>query len=109
MNKKDKRKLCKIYDDLNDQINDIFHVIPNKYREYDIEYYKKVNEVIKELNQKVKDTVYNMLDELEAEDLYLEEFTDPHSGCYSYPNCDEAPLGCCVEHGLDAEPYGHRD
>ena len=34
---------------------------------------------------------------------------DPHIGCYSYPNCDIDPNGCCVEHGMDAEPYGHRD
>jgi hypothetical protein len=34
---------------------------------------------------------------------------DPHMGCYSYPNCDIDPNGCCVENGDDAIPYGHRD
>ena len=37
---------------------------------------------------------------------------DPHLGCYSWPNCDEAQLGCvvaCREMGLEPEPYGHRD
>jgi len=32
-----------------------------------------------------------------------------HIACYSYPNCDEAPAGCLVINGSDAEPYGHRD
>ena len=36
-------------------------------------------------------------------------YHDPHIVCYSYPNCDEAPSGCVVENGNDAEPYGHRD
>lgn len=40
----------------------------------------------------------------------VEEFDDdPHLGCFSYPNCDIDPNGCCVLHGMDAEPYGHRD
>lgn len=34
---------------------------------------------------------------------------DSHVGCYSYPNCDLDPNGCCVLNGNDAEPYGHRD
>ena len=34
---------------------------------------------------------------------------DPHLGCYSYPNCDEAPTGCRVVMGEDVEPIGYRD
>ena len=34
---------------------------------------------------------------------------DPHLACFSYPNCDEAPIGCCVVMGKDVEPIGHRD
>ena len=34
---------------------------------------------------------------------------DPHLGCYSYPNCDEAPTGCRVIMGKDVEPIGYRD
>ena len=34
--------------------------------------------------------------------------SDPHQFCYSYPNCDIDPNGCCVENGDDAIPYGHR-
>ena len=33
---------------------------------------------------------------------------DEHIGCYSYPNCDEDPLGCSVRHGNGVEQYGHR-
>jgi hypothetical protein len=32
-----------------------------------------------------------------------------HLGCPSYPNCDEAPLGCRVSMGDNVEWYGHRD
>jgi len=35
--------------------------------------------------------------------------TDPHLGCYSYPNCDIDPNGCCVLMGAEVEPYGARD
>jgi len=38
---------------------------------------------------------------------YIKEFG--HIGCYSYPMCDIAPLGCMLEMGADVEPYGHRD
>ena len=41
-----------------------------------------------------------------SEKIYEE---DAHVACYSYPNCDEAPNGCSVKNGKDAEPYGHRD
>ena len=34
---------------------------------------------------------------------------DRHIGCYSYPNCDIDPNGCCILMGDDAEQYGHRD
>jgi|TARA_Y100000031_G_scaffold127406_1_gene145053 hypothetical protein len=34
---------------------------------------------------------------------------DNHIGCYSYPNCEDAPLGCHQVMGEDAEPYGWRD
>lgn len=32
---------------------------------------------------------------------------DPHVGCFSYPNCDEAPLGCSYQN-RNPEPYGHK-
>jgi hypothetical protein len=35
---------------------------------------------------------------------------DPHMGCPSYPMCDEDPMGCIIEQGIDnVEWYGHRD
>jgi hypothetical protein len=34
---------------------------------------------------------------------------DKHLGCPSYPNCDEAPMGCVVQSREDVEWYGHRD
>ena len=34
---------------------------------------------------------------------------DPHIACFSYPNCDEAPLGCIAVMGSDVEPYGNKD
>ena len=34
---------------------------------------------------------------------------DKHLGCPSYPNCDEAPMGCTVQSGGNVEWYGHRD
>ena len=34
---------------------------------------------------------------------------DKHLGCPSWPNCDEAPMGCIVESGGGVEWYGHRD
>ena len=34
--------------------------------------------------------------------------TDPHIGCYSYPMCDEAPIGCVFVMGDEVEPIGHR-
>lgn len=37
------------------------------------------------------------------------EYVDPHIVCYSYPNCDEAPMGCHHVMGDDVEAYGHRD
>tara|TARA_Y100000004_G_C8729287_1_gene333603 strand:+ start:31 stop:456 length:426 start_codon:yes stop_codon:yes gene_type:complete len=37
------------------------------------------------------------------------KFEDLHTACFSYPNCDEAPLGCVIRMGKDVEPYGHRD
>ena len=38
------------------------------------------------------------------------ERVDEHLGCPSWPNCDEAPMGCIVEQGLDnVEWYGARD
>jgi len=41
--------------------------------------------------------------------IFRIEYVDPHIGCYSYPNCDEAPMGCKQVWGDEAEPYGHRD
>lgn len=41
--------------------------------------------------------------------LKEEDDYDIHIGCFSYPNCDIDPNGCCVVNGFDAEPYGHRD
>lgn len=40
---------------------------------------------------------------------YDKDDLDRHLGCFSYPNCDEAPMGCKVIMGKDVEPYGHRD
>ena len=35
---------------------------------------------------------------------------DEHIGCPSYPVCEEAPLGCIVQQGIDnVEWYGHKD
>ena len=34
---------------------------------------------------------------------------DKHLGCPSWPNCDEAPMGCIVESEGDVEWYGHKD
>ena len=34
---------------------------------------------------------------------------DPHIACFSYPNCDEAPLGCIAVMGSDVETYGNKD
>lgn len=34
---------------------------------------------------------------------------DPHIGCFSWPNCEDDPLGCYVVMGKDVETYGHRD
>ena len=33
---------------------------------------------------------------------------DSHIACYSYPNCEDAPLGCYQVLGEDVEEYGHR-
>ncbi len=41
------------------------------------------------------------------EDVPIDD--DPHIGCYSWPNCDEAPNGCCIEMGDDVEEYGYKD
>jgi hypothetical protein len=49
-----------------------------------------------------------MTDQVELFEDDEEDF-DPHVACYSYPNCDEAPLGCCVRMGSNVEPYGFRD
>ena len=42
----------------------------------------------------------------ERPDWFYEE--DKHIACFSYPNCDIAPLGCVVARGSNAESYGHR-
>jgi hypothetical protein len=34
---------------------------------------------------------------------------DPHVGCYSYPNCNIDPNGCCLMMGDDVEEYGFKD
>ena len=35
---------------------------------------------------------------------------DKHIGCPSYPACEDAPLGCVIEQGIDnVEWYGHKD
>ena len=36
------------------------------------------------------------------------KFEDSHLACYSYPNCDLAPLGCVIRMGKD-KAYGHKD
>ena len=47
--------------------------------------------------------------EIELKPKRVRRKTDPHLGCPSYPNCDEAPNGCSVVSGKDVEFYGHRD
>ena len=49
--------------------------------------------------------------DITAVDVWEEEEDDDerHIVCFSYPNCDEAPMGCVVRMGGNAEPYGHRD
>ena len=42
-------------------------------------------------------------------DVFKMTYDDPHLGCYSYPNCDEAPNGCSHVMGKDVEQYGYRD
>jgi len=34
---------------------------------------------------------------------------DNHIGCYGYPNCEDAPMGCQQVMGDDTEEYGYRD
>jgi len=45
---------------------------------------------------------------MENEDEIEYEY-DEHVGCYAYPNCDEDPLGCCIEMGDEVEMYGYRE
>lgn len=56
----------------------------------------------------ILDMAYSISDFIKYKVLRI-RYVDPHIACYSYPNCDEAPMGCRVMHGEDAEPYGHRD
>ena len=42
-------------------------------------------------------------------DILRMEEVDDHIGCPSWPNCDEAPLGCKLKMGDDVEWFGHRD
>jgi len=108
MNKREKRKLCELFDNLHDEINSIHHILPYPRQTLDIEQYKKVIAMANLLLRVLKDTAENIIDDFDIEDIYVSEFIDEHSGCYSYPCCDLSPLGCCVIHGMDAEPYGHR-
>ncbi len=108
MNNKERRKLCKHYERLNDFVNSLYHTAVLKGRNTGIEAFDNLIEEIIDKNVKVKEGLYEMFNDFDAGEIYEKEFCDPHTGCYSYPNCDEAPLGCCVVHGLDAEPYGHR-
>ena len=52
---------------------------------------------------------FNRLRNYIKDDVLKMEYVDPHLGCYSYPNCDEAPNGCRHVMGDDVETYGHRD
>mgnify|MGYP001196039497 CR=1 FL=1 len=49
----------------------------------------------------------NCLHDIEKRESDTED--DPHIACFSYPNCDEAPLGCIAVMGGDVEPYGNKD
>jgi len=40
--------------------------------------------------------------------VYYKDKPDRHISCYSYPNCNEAPMGCTLRMGSSAEQYGHR-
>jgi hypothetical protein len=33
---------------------------------------------------------------------------EDHIGCWSYPNCDIAPQGCCFSDHFIDDPVGHR-
>lgn len=106
MNKKDKINLCVYYEELQEALIKVTNALvfrPKTQIEYD-EIYDKVHDRISKAN----DIVYKMFDDFKLEETYFKEFCDEHLGCYSYPNCDDAPLGCCIIHGKDAEPYGHR-
>jgi hypothetical protein len=42
--------------------------------------------------------------------IFRRERVDEHLGCPSWPDCDEAPMGCIIERGLEnVEWYGARD
>ena len=40
-----------------------------------------------------------VIDDSESEIEDADKF-DPHIVCFSWPNCDESPLGCVVRNGL---------
>jgi hypothetical protein len=59
------------------------------------------------------DAIHKKMEDLAGADA-MQEFhekhddSDPHIGCYSYPMCDEAPIGCVHVMGDKVEPIGHR-
>lgn len=95
MNKQDKKRLLEYYDDLNNEVNTIFHLV----------LFKSEEPAIIQQIQKVKALLSSMFETFDLDYDHVDE----HLGCYSYPNCDIMSEGCCVLHGLNAEPYGHRD
>ena len=110
MNKKDKRKLCKFYDEIIDRINNVSNVMIYPRLGESGKLSETRFQIIKCLNSELKELAENIIDDFDLKDIYVSEFLDDHLGCYSYPNCDLAPLGCCVLHGIDeAECYGHKD
>jgi hypothetical protein len=50
---------------------------------------------------------YDFEDETLEEILKLCDL-DPHIACFSYPCCDDGPMGCVVRMGKEVETYGHR-
>ena len=84
--------------------------------EITLERIKLIAKDIKEDDEWVNDshtraTHIGVCDGLDRLIKHLEETQedDPHIACFSYPNCDEAPLGCIAVMGSDVEPYGNKD
>lgn len=77
----------------------------SKLQEKDIEFQKKqLEEQAKETQQQTEQVKKRKKRYVKKQDDF-----DEHIGCFSYPCCEESPLGCSVFTGGNAEQYGHRD